>query len=227
MKNLPYKIKYIVLLSAFAVAALLGALIFESKKYIWISVCLALASCIPFFATFESKKTSTRKLVVLSVMVTLSIVGRFAFSFVPHFKPVTAIVMITGMYLGAQSGFLCGALSALLSNFIFGQGPWTPFQMLAWGAIGLFSALLSGLLQKSKISLCFFGALSGVLYSLILDASSTLWYDGAFNLSRYGALIITSLPVMAVYAVSNAVFLLLLAKPMGEKLTRIRIKYGV
>ena len=160
-------------------------------------------------------------------MVTLSIVGRFAFSFVPHFKPVTAIVMITGMYLGAESGFLCGALSALLSNFIFGQGPWTPFQMFAWGTIGLFAALLSKLLQKSKFSLCFFGALSGVLYSLILDVSSTLWYDGAFNLSRYGALIITSLPVIAVYAMSNAVFLLLLAKPMGEKLTRIRIKYGV
>lgn len=227
MKKLPYKIKYIILLSAFAAAALLGALIFEDKKYIWISICIALASCIPVFATFESKKTSTRKLVVLSVMVTLSIVGRFAFSFVPHFKPVTAIVMITGMYLGAESGFLCGALSALLSNFIFGQGPWTPFQMFAWGTIGLFAALLSKLLQKSKFSLCFFGALSGVLYSLILDVSSTLWYDGAFNLSRYGALIITSLPVIAVYAMSNAVFLLLLAKPMGEKLTRIRIKYGV
>ncbi|MBO5005835.1 MAG: ECF transporter S component [Clostridia bacterium] len=227
MKKFPNFFKYLIFLLLIPAAVLSGALLFDSKKYIFIAICVAILACLPFFSAFESKKISSRKLTVLAVMVTLSVIGRALFSFIPHFKPVTAIVVITGIYLGAESGFLCGALSALLSNFIFGQGPWTPFQMFAWGLIGLFSALLSKPLQKSKVFLCIFSAISGIMYSLLLDISSTLWYDGAFNLSRYTALVLTSLPVMAVYAVSNAVFLLFLAKPMGEKLIRIKIKYGI
>jgi len=218
---------YIFLLLAIPLAVLAGALLFRGKMYIFLSVCVALLSCVPFFASFEKGRTRTKKLVVLATMVTLSIIGRFAFAFLPHFKPVTAIVVITGIYLGAENGFLCGALSALLSNFIFGQGPWTPFQMLAWGLIGLFAALLSRVLKKSRTALCIYGAFSGVFYSLLLDVFATLWQDGVFNPERYLALMLTALPVTAVYAASNLIFLLLLAKPIGEKLDRIKVKYGL
>ncbi|MBQ8404073.1 MAG: ECF transporter S component [Clostridia bacterium] len=220
-------LKYLILLVCVPAAVLLGALVFDDRKYIFVSACVAVLSCVPFFMSFEGKKTSTKRLVLLAVMVAFSVAGRYIFAFLPHFKPVTAIVVITGIYLGSEIGFLCGALSALISGFIFGLGPWTPFQMFAWGLIGLLSALLSAILKKNKIALCTFGALSGVLYSLLLDVVSTLWYDGAFNLSRYLALFVTALPVTAVYAVSNVIFLFLLAKPMGEKLERIKIKYGL
>lgn len=227
MKKAPRAAKYILWLAAIPVCIYLGAQVFPSSAHIWISLCVAILSCIPFFLSFESTKTDNKKLVIISVMVSLSIVGRYAFSFLPHFKPVTAIVVITGLYLGTEAGFLCGALSALISNFIFGQGPWTPFQMFAWGAIGLISALLSRYIKKSKPLLCIFGALAGTIYSALLDIAATLWYDGAFNFSRYLGLLVTSLPVMAVYAISNAVFLLLLANPIGAKLERIKTKYGI
>lgn len=94
-------------------------------------------------------------MLILSVMVALSVLGRFAFSVLPHFKPVTAIVVIAGMYLGAESGFLCGALSAVLSNIMFGQGPWTPFQMFSWGLIGLLAAFFSVSLKKASLHLPF------------------------------------------------------------------------
>ena len=177
--------------------------------------------------SFEGKKTSTKRLVLLAVMLSFSVAGRYIFAFLPHFKPVTAIVVIAGIYLGTESGFLCGALSALVSGFIFGLGPWTPFQMFAWGLIGLLSSLLSEFLKKNKIALCVFGAVSGVLYSLLLDIVSTMWYDGVFNPSRYLAFFVTALPVTAVYAASNVIFLFLLATPMGKKLERIKIKYGL
>lgn len=226
MKNPPF-LKYIFLLLAVPSAVALGALLFRGKMYIFVSVCVALLSCVPFFMSFEKGRTRTKNLVVLSAMVTLSIAGRFAFAFLPHFKPVTAIVVITGIYLGVENGFLCGALSALLSNFIFGQGPWTPFQMFAWGLIGLIASLLSKPLKKSRIALGIYGAFSGAAYSLLLDVFATLWHDGAFNPSRYLALTVSALPVTAVYAVSNVLFLLLLSKPIGEKLERIKMKYGL
>lgn len=219
--------KYIVLLVLVPLAVLLGAVAFDDKKYIFVSACVAVLSCVPFFMSFEGKKTSTKRLVLLAVMLSFSVAGRYIFAFLPHFKPVTAIVVIAGIYLGTESGFLCGALSALVSGFIFGLGPWTPFQMFAWGLIGLLSSLLSEFLKKNKIALCVFGAVSGVLYSLLLDIVSTMWYDGVFNPSRYLALFVTALPVTAVYAASNVIFLFLLATPMGKKLERIKIKYGL
>ena len=152
-----------------------GVFAFRGKAYLPVSVCIALLSCLPFFLAFEKKNGNVQLAVILAVMTALSVLGRFAFAAIPHFKPVSAIVIITGMYLGAQSGFLCGALSAVLSNILFGQGPWTPFQMLAWGLIGLFAALLGGILKKNKIALAVFGALAGVFYSLIMDIWTVLW----------------------------------------------------
>lgn len=220
-------IKYLILIFLVPLTVILGAILFDEKKQIWIALSVAVMSCIPFFMTFEKKEVSAERLVVLAVMVALSVAGRFAFSFVPHFKPITALVIITGMYLGAESGFLCGALSALISNFIFGQGPWTPFQMFSWGLIGFVAAILSGAMKKSKIILSVYGALSGVVYSLIMDVMSALVFEEGFNFARYLSFVITSLPVSAVYAVSNIIFLLLLARPIGEKMDRLKTKYGI
>ena len=62
---------------------------------------------------------------------------------VPFFKPLTGIVMITGMALGPEAGFLTGAISGFVSNFIFGQGPWTPWQMFAFGVAGFLTGVLA------------------------------------------------------------------------------------
>ena len=144
-----------------------------------------------------------------------------------HIIPVTAIVVIAGIYLGAESGFLCGALSAVLSNIIFGHGPWTPFQMFSCRLIGFLPAITSPLLKKSKLALAIYGVFSGILFSLLMDGFSALWAEGTFSLSRYGAFIVAALPVTAVYAVSNVIFLLALSALMGEKLERITRKYGI
>src|SRR5690625_3847939 len=110
-------------------------------------------------------------MVVIAVMIALAVVGRFLFLAIPGFKPVTAIVIITAVYFGAEAGFLVGALSALISNLYFGQGPWTPFQMFAWGAIGLIAGLpfIRIYLMRSKWLIMLFGAFSGVLFSLLMD----------------------------------------------------------
>ena len=198
----------------------LGVEVFDAKRYIWISFCVAALSLLLFLSGYEKKSVGTRRMVIVAIMVALSVAGRF----IPLFKPITAITVITAVYLGAESGFLVGSLSALISNFYFGQGPWTPFQMLAWGLIGLFAGLLQKPLKRSRVLLLIYGVLSGIAYSMLMD----VWTVGAvLDLDLYLAALVTALPHTLLYAVSNLIFLWLLAKPFGEKLERIRVKYGI
>lgn len=217
----------LVLLAAIPLVVLAGAVMFREKFYAWIALCVAVLSCLPLFYCFERKESSSRELTVLAVLIAMSAAGRFVFAWLPGFKPITAITVIAAVYLGREAGFAVGALSAVVSNFYFGQGPWTPFQMFAWGVIGFFAGLLSRPMRKSRVLLCCFGALAGVLFSLTMDVWTTLWADSAFNFSRYAAAVLSALPITVEYAVSNVIFLLLLAKPIGEKLERIKKKYGL
>lgn len=180
-----------------------------------------------FYARFEKKKSRSRRLVIIAVMTALSVLGRFIFAAIPAFKPITAIVVITAIWLGPECGFMVGSLSALISNFYFGQGPWTPFQMMAFGLIGVFAGLLSGVLKKNKIALAIYGAIAGVAFSCIMDVWTVMWYQDGFTWSLYWAAIITAIPFILGYAISNVVFLLLLGKPFGDKLERVITKYGI
>lgn len=204
-----------------------GALIFRDRQYAYITLCVAVLSCLPFFLHFERSANDVKRLILIAVMVALSVAGRMLFAPLQHFKPVTALVIITAMYFGSEAGFLTGALSAVLSNFYFGQGPWTPFQMFSWGMIGFFSGLLAPLLRRSCIALCIWGGIGGVLYSFLMDIWTVLWADGYFNLPRYFAAIASAVPVTAVYVVSNILFLLVLAKPIGKLLARMKTKYAL
>ncbi len=204
-----------------------GALLFQEKHYAWISLCVAVLSCLPLLICFERKDSTAKELITLAVLVAVSAAGRFAFAWVPGFKPVTAITVIAAMYLGREAGFVVGSLSAVVSNFYFGQGPWTPFQMFVWGFLGFLASVLATPLKRNKIWMSLYGVLAGVLFSAIMDIWSTLWADGGFNLARYLAACISAIPFTIEYAVSNVVFLLLLAKPIGEKLERIKRKYGL
>ena len=137
------------------------------------------------------------------------------------------MVVIAGMYFGAEFGFLTGALSAVISNFYFGQGAWTPFQMFSWGIIGFIAGILSSQLVRSKIILIIYGALAGVVYSLIMDIWTVLWIDGMFNPARFSAAVITALPVTLKYVISNIIFLIILAPLFGKKIERLKQKYGI
>lgn len=205
----------------------LGAKIFKEKQYAWISLCVAILACVPFFIRFESRDNDVRRLVLIAVMVALSVVGRFVFAPVPGFKPVTAMVAVTAMYFGSEAGFMTGALTAVISNFYFGQGPWTPFQMFAWGIIGFVIGLIAEPLKRSTFLLVLSGIIAGVAFSLLMDVWSTLNADGTFNIIRYFSFVVSSLQFMAIYAVSNVIFLLVLSKPIGKIFERVKVKYGM
>ena len=207
-----------------------GIMIFGAKRYAFVTAVVALLSVVPFFLAFEKNGRNQKdplRLSVIAVVTALSVVSRIAFSFTPSFKPVSAVVIIAGMFLGGEAGFMCGSLTALISNFYFGQGAFTPFQMLAWGLIGFFAGAFGRALRKHVSLLVIYGVVSGVLFSLLLDVWSTIWFDGYFNLQRYLVQITAALPMTVSYSVSNVIFLLILAAPFGKKLERIKTKYGL
>ena len=202
---------------------LAGAVVFDRKRHIIISLAVAVMALLLFAAGFERKTTGSRRLVIVSVMTALCFAGRF----IPFLKPIAALTIITALYLGGEAGFLVGAMTAVLSNFYFGQGPWTAFQMLAWGMTGFIAGLLAEPLKRRKWALLVYGALAGVAYSFTMDIWTVLWYAEGFSLRLYFAALFTAIPYTVSYAVSNVLFLALLAKPFGEKLERIKTKYGV
>lgn len=209
--------------------AVLSAVLFKQEKYMLAAVLSAVVSMAPFFLSFEKGKHTTREVVTLSVMIAICVSGRFVFAAIQHFKPVAALVIITGMYFGAEAGFITGSITALVSNMYFGQGPWTVFQMAVWGLIGFLSGLLNqkSFLSKHKAVLMFFSGLCGVIFSLFMDIYTTLSINKSFSISAYLFYISTSIPVMIEYVVSNIVFIFVFEKPLGKKLFRVKTKYGI
>ena len=216
-------LKIIIPFIAIPALVLLGVYVFEDKMYAYISLVITVLAIVLFISGFEQRKIGTRRMVLVVVLTVMSVVGRFF----PLIKPVTAITIIAGIYLGGEAGFLVGAMSAVISNFFWGQGPWTPFQMFAWGLIGLIAGLAGRYLKKSRAVLLIYGALSGMLFSFIMDIWTVLWYNNGFDVKLYLAAISTAAPMTLVYAASNVIFLIFLADPIGRKLDRIKTVYGI
>jgi hypothetical protein len=174
---------------------------------------------------------------------------------VPQFKPVAALVIIAGVSLGPETGFIVGVLTAFVSNFIFGQGPWTPWQAFAFGLIGFLAGLcLSSLAQWlgrleltdqvrdgrpgrlarrrgegwCVVKLCLFGAVSvQFLYGGLLDIAAWVMFSAEISPAALLAVMIAGAPFNALQAFATVIFLGLLARPMIEKLERVKQKYGL
>ena len=202
-------------------------ILFSGKYYDVASLIAAFLSCIPFYITFEKSKATSKEIMLVALMTAFSVCGRIMFSFIPFFKPITAFTIISGMYLSAPAGFICGSFSALISNIYFGQGPWTLFQMISWGLIGFISGVIGEKLLEKRIILVIYAFISGVLFSLIMDLWTVLNIDKEFNFSRYIIQLISSFPIMIVYSLSNIVFLILLQKPIGKKLKSAKKRCGI
>lgn len=209
----------------------LGVAVWSNRRFYIVSMIIIILSMLPFIFRFERRKAEARELVVLAVMIAIGVAGRAAFYMLPQFKPVVAIVVITGAAFGCESGFITGAMVAFVSNFIFGQGPWTPWQMEALGLTGFLAGLIfhkkDGRLPK-LVPLLIFGALAAlVVYGPIVDASTLFTAYSEITWELASATFASGFVMNLILAGATVVFLLILAKPMLKKLNRIQIKYGI
>lgn len=201
-----------------------------NRRYLLVSLAVIFETMLPFFLVFEGRKPQARELVILSVLGAMAICGRAVFFALPGFKPVAAMVILTGVAFGGEAGFMVGAMTMLCSNILFGQGPWTPWQMFAMGIMGLLAGILfrKGLLHRSRLSLSVYGGLTTFLiYGGIMNPASVLMFQSSPNLKMLLASYATGIPADAVHALATVLFLWFLSEPMLEKLDRVKVKYGL
>lgn len=212
-------------------ATVIGGIVFlDDRKYYFISLLLVIYAMIPFFMGFEGRKPKARELIVIAVLAAIAVAGRAAFFMIPQFKPVTALIIISGACFGGEVGFLVGSMTALISNLFFGMGPFTPWQMFSYGLIGYLAGILffKGIFKTTRISLCVFGGLASFfIYGGIMDLSSVLTFAGSLTWDLVVATYAAGLIFNLMHAASTVIFLLLLARPMLDKLERIKTKYGI
>ncbi len=224
------KLAAALILLAIPLTIFVGYFYFGDRKYYLISLLILLETMLPFFLVFEGRKPQARELILLAVLCGLGVAARAAFYMLPNFKPVTALVVLAAVALGAESGFLVGSMTMLLSNVFMQQGPWTPYQMFAMGIIGFLAGFLfqKGLLRRDRLSLSIFGFLSAFLiYGGIMNPAAMLLYQPTPSWKLLVAYFIQGVPVDLVHAISTFLFLWLLSEPMLEKLDRVKTKYGL
>ncbi len=199
------------------------------RGYYITGTAIVLEMLVPFFMAFEGRKPQARELVVIAVLCAIAVVARIAIP-IPHFKPMFAMIMLSGVAFGPQTGFMVGAVSAFVSNFFAGQGAYTPWQMFAYGAGGLMAGLLfsQGISQRKPWILAVFGFLATLFWvGPLLDTSTVFLTLPVFSWETVWPLYVSGFPVNLSQGVCTALTMLLLGRPFLEKLDRIKVKYGM
>lgn len=187
-----------------------------------------------FFAGFEASRPALRQIMPTLTLAALAAAGRILFGPIPDFKPVSAIAIIAGATLGHRNGFMVGALAALTSNFFFGQGMWTPWQMYAWGMVGYAGGALAraGAFDRADgtvrmPALVAAGFASGMLYGAIINVYDIVGFVQPLTWVGAVARLATAVPFDAVHGLSTSLFLAVLYRPWCHRINRVVRKYGL
>jgi energy-coupling factor transport system substrate-specific component len=170
------------------------------------STLIVILIILAFFFEFEAAAVSSKEIALIAMLGTISAVARVPFAAIPSVQPCTFFIICSGYVFGPLAGFMVGAVTALVSNFFLGQGPWTPYQMLAWGLAGI-SAAYFRRLKPGRILFIIFGIIWGYLYGWIMN--TWFWVSFSYPLTFKTFLIyqLSSIWFDTLHAVSNAVFL--------------------
>lgn len=178
------------------------------------------------FAWYERSRPPSQVVALVAALAALAIAGRIAFAAFPNVKPTTDIVVFAGYALGPAPGFAVGALSGLVSNFWFGQGPWTPWQMAGWGMCGVMGAVLAlGTRNASRLTLAAVCGLAGIAYGVLLNFSLMATYGGDLTFERFLVLEARAIPFDLAHVIGNVAFALLAGPAMVRMLVRFRRRF--
>jgi len=178
------------------------------------------------FAWYERSRPPAQVVALVAALAALAIAGRIAFAAFPNVKPTTDIVIFAGYALGGAPGFAVGALAGLVSNFWFGQGPWTPWQMAGWGLCGVLGALLAlGVRNAGRLALAATCGFAGILYGALLNFSLMATYGGDLSLRHFLVLEARAIPFEIAHVVGNVALALIAGPAMVRMLTRFRERF--
>jgi energy-coupling factor transport system substrate-specific component len=180
------------------------------------------------FAWYERLRPDARVIALVATLAALAALGRIAFAALPNVKPTTDIVLISGYALGAGPGFAVGALAGLTSNFFFGQGPWTPWQMAAWGVTGVIGAALAGLTRRraGRWTLALVCTVVGFAFTAFQDVGDWVTYSD-HTLGQLGVYVGQGLGFDAVHAAGCLLFGLAFAPALARSISRFAARLEV
>lgn len=200
---------------------------FEGQEYYMVSLCILALVLLAFFIGLE-KTVRFRDVIIIAVMSSVAVVARIAFFFLPQGKPLLAIVMITGISLGPFAGFTTGACAIFLSNFYFGQGAYTPFQMVAAGLCGYIAGVLFQHHKGARGRVIVYGVLAAViLYGGIVDLNTIFLTSREPTWELVAATYSIAFPLNLIQGVATGIYLFFLYHPLLKRLERIQKKYGL
>lgn len=208
-----------------------GETVLQQRKYYFVSLLLIIEAIVSFVLSFERRRPKIREIMVVAMLCAITVTGRAAFYMVPNIKPMAALIILSGVGLGSETGFLVGAVSMLVSDAFFGQGPWTPWQMFAMGLLGFVAGKVfkqnTKVTTVKKYGICFFGfAAVMLIYGGIMNPASVFMYQENINWQMIVAAYSMGSPFDAIHAASTFAFLWIGTRPMLEKLERVKKKYG-
>ncbi|SES83559.1 ECF transporter S component [[Clostridium] polysaccharolyticum] len=226
MKGIPF-VKSAIVLCMIPFLIWVNVHFMHNQNYYLTSTIILVALLVPFGLEYN-KKPNTSKLVLIASLAAIATIGRIAFYMIPQFKPVLAIVILSSVMLGPYEGFMVGALTGFVSNFYFGQGPWTIWQMFAFGITGFAAGYLFRRFKLSRMTLCVYGILSACfIYGIIMNFETIIMVPGTITRSRVFATYGAGIPFDIIHGISTYLFLFIIYNPFVEKLTRIKMKYNI
>ena len=199
------------------------------RGYYITSTLVIVELIVPFLLAFESRRPQARELVVIAVLSALAVAARVAIP-LPHFKAIFAVIMLSGIAFGPEAGFMVGAVSALASNFFYGQGAYTPWQMFAYGAGGMLAGFLFAKkrLPKKPLVMGIFGFLAVLLFvGPLLDTCTVFLTLPVINAQTAWPLYVSGFPVNLSQGIRTLLTMLIFGKPLLEKLDRVKLQYGM
>lgn len=188
------------------------------------SASLLLIALASGFVWYERSRPSARVAASVAVLAAFAVIGRILFAPFPNVKPTTDIVIIAGFALGAEPGLIVGVLAALVSNFYFAQGPWTPWQMLAWGLCGLLGAVVARVSGRrlGRLPMAVVCAVAGLAYGVVLNFGSAVNFGGSDLITSFAVFQGQAVPFDVAHALANFFFYMLAGPALVNMLRRLR-----
>jgi len=206
----------------------LSIVLFNYRAYLLLSFIIMGLTMIPFFSRFEVRKISSREIVILAILAAIAAVSRVPFAPLPSVQPTSFVIIITGLVFGAESGFIVGAVAAIVSNIFLGQGPWTPWQMYAWGMIGMAAGLFRNTWwMKQMWGKLLFGFVWGYLFGWFMNLWIIVSAIENFTWEFFISIYVASIYFDLAHALSNVFFLLVFSSSWIRILQRFKRKYGL
>lgn len=230
-KSAKLNIISVIFLFIFApLAVVLSFKFLETQNYYISAVLIIIFSMIPFFVFFENRKIKTSEIVLVATLTALCVAARAVMSFIPQVKPTCAFVIVAAVAFGPNVGFVVGSLSMFVSNFLFGQGMFTPFQMLGMGLIGFCCGLIfyRKKYNTNRIAVSVIGGLiCFIVYGAVVDSCSVLMMVTEFTPEAILSVYAAGVPFNLIHSITTSILLFFINKPMTDKFSRLRIKYGI